>query len=345
MLNRSVFENCRAGGISTMEVIAGVEGFSAGQGQRRRKASSAMEGFFVPLQRTDLRGVVDGPLADLVLTQTFGYSREQCDAVLEVVYRFPLPGDAAVTGVTVRFGDVEIVAKLAEREEAETGYKEAVEQGNQAALLTRESPDVFTLQVAGICPDEPVVVETRYVQVARAEGPGWSLRIPLTTAPRYVRSDELTSRHAQGQPLALLRDPGHRFSLDLLIWDAGSVESSTHSLEISGEGGAARVRLAADPEADPAEAGEPTREVLPDRDCVLGWQARRVADRPALAVALHEEEDWIYFLALVAPPAQPPAKRIPREVHSPAGRRRRTRIEQCSPRSSTGAGVPRPLPL
>ena len=44
-------------------------------------------------------------------------------------------------------------------------------------------------------------------------GSRWMLRLPLTTAPRFVREDELGSAFARGQPLALLRDPGHRFSL------------------------------------------------------------------------------------------------------------------------------------
>src|SRR5262249_27642374 len=128
----------------------------------------------------------------------YGYTAEQCGQTLEAVYRFPLPGDAAVTGVTVRFGDVEIRAALKERERAEADYDEAKRQGRQAALATRESPDVFTLRVAGLQPDQEVVVETRYVQLARTEGDRWTLRIPLTTSPRYVREDEAGSRHAQG---------------------------------------------------------------------------------------------------------------------------------------------------
>src|SRR5262249_1304617 len=153
-----------------------------------------------------LGGELAGPLAALRLTQVFGYARNQCDRVLEAVYRFPLPGDAAATGVRVRFGAVEIRALLKERQHAESDYAEAKRHGRQAALLTRESPDVFTLQVAGLTPDQEVTIETDYVQLARAEGAGWSLRIPLTTSPRYVRSDEVSARHAEGQPLALLRD-------------------------------------------------------------------------------------------------------------------------------------------
>src|SRR5205807_4143356 len=133
--------------------------------------------------------------------------------------------------------------ELKERAQAEAEYDEAKRQGRQAALVTRESPDVFTLRVAGIQPGQDVTVETAYVQLARPEGTGWSLRIPLTTSPRYVRSDERTSRHAQGQPLALLRDPGHRFSLDLSLQGTGAVSSATHPLEVSTEGGRAHVRL------------------------------------------------------------------------------------------------------
>src|SRR5262245_24234251 len=70
---------------------------------------------FVPLKRTTLGGEVIGPLASLRLTQVFGFLPEQVGnmaQVVEALYRFPLPGDAAVTGVRVRFGDVEIAAQL-----------------------------------------------------------------------------------------------------------------------------------------------------------------------------------------------------------------------------------------
>jgi Ca-activated chloride channel family protein len=292
MFNRTAYENSRPGGIGVLEVANGAQ---PGEDQPR---------LFVPLQRTELRGEITGPLAALRLTQIYGYSREQMDKVLEAVYRFPLPGDAAVMGVTVTFGEVEIKAGLKERQEAEEEYEKAKEEGRQAALATRESPDVFTLQVAGIRPDEDVRVETSYVQLARAKGEGWSLRIPLTTAPRYVRSDEVTSSQAHGQPLLLLRDPGHRFSMDVTILGAGSVTSETHELELSDTNEATVVRLR-------------DGEVIPDRDCVLSWLPRQEERRPALQVLLHEDEPsgLVYFLALVAPPAsQVESSGVPREV-------------------------------
>ena len=279
MFNTKAFENSRPDGFPVLEIVPD------GSGGEIAPA-------FVPLKFTALKGEVTGPLASLLLTQTFGYTHAQTDRTLEAVYRFPLPGDAAVTGVRVRFGDVEIVAELKAREQAETDYQEAVRQGQQAALATRESPDVFTLRVAGLQPDQDVTIETAYVQLARVDGPSWTLRVPLTTSPRYVRADEADSRHAQGQPLALLRDPGHRFRLDALFAECGDITSATHPLDMQDMGGnLKRVRLR-------------DGEVLPDRDLLLSWQAAQEPARPGLSVLLHDDaaSGWLYFLALVAPP-------------------------------------------
>jgi Ca-activated chloride channel family protein len=292
MFSASAYENSQLDGVSILEIVTDED---PGVTQPRQ---------FVPLKRTELRGEIVGPLAHLLLTQVYGYSREQSGKVLEALYRFPLPGDAAVTRVRVHFGDVEIQTELKEREQAEADYEEAKRQGRQAALTTRESPGVFTLQVAGIQPGQDVTVETTYVQLARTEGGAWSLRVPLTTVPRYVRSDEVTSRHAHAQPLLLLRDPGHRFSLDVTVRGAGSVESHTHPLDVTEEGHGMRVRLR-------------DGEVVPDRDCVLSWRASQDQVRPTLQVLLHEDASsrQVYFLALVAPRSgHKPGRGVPREI-------------------------------
>lgn len=299
MFHAAIYANSRADGIGVLEVVEPT-GTAVEKVARR----------FVPLQRTVVHGAIVGPLATLQLIQTFSYPRTACDQVLEARYRFPLPGDAAVTGVTVRFGDVEIVAQLAERTQAERDYAEAKAAGRQATLTTRESPDVFTLQVAGLQPDQPVTVTTHYVQLARLESgrnlAEWRLRIPLTTAPRYTRGDEQGSRAAAGQPLALLRDPGHRFALDLTLAGATQPHSLTHQLQLSsldshsqdeGDVTGLRIQLAAG-------------EVVPDRDFVLAWLPLYHERQPTLSVYpyLDQAAQQLYFLALVAPPALRPSK-------------------------------------
>ncbi len=225
MLNPRRFENSRPDGIGVLEALG-----ENGPGEPRR---------FVPLKRTELKGDLVGPLACLRLTQVFGYSVAESDKTLEAAYRFPLPGDAAVSAVRVGFGNVSMQADLAERRRAEANYQEAKRQGRQAALATRESADVFTLQITGLRPDQEVTVETTFIQLAQAEGSGWSLRVPLTTAPRFVRDDEAGTRAAEGQPLALLRDPGHRFTLDLTVrargwWKARRIGSTWPTMASGG---------------------------------------------------------------------------------------------------------------
>ncbi|HMK45187.1 MAG TPA: VIT domain-containing protein, partial [Methanocella sp.] len=238
-------------------------------------------------------------MASLCLTQTYSFTKEQCSKVLEARYRFPLPGDSAVTGVRVTFGDTEIHTELKDRQEAKEDYKAAKKDGKQAVMVTRESPDVFTICVAGITPGEDVKIETSYIQVAKPEGPGWALRVPLTTVPRYVRKDEFSSRHAGGQPLAVFRDPGHRFMLDVSLRDAASAASPTHRLAMSDGQNGIRVRLE-------------QIEVVPDRDFVLAWMLPQDSIRPALRTLMSRDGNDAYFAAMIVPPSSD-VKTVPRE--------------------------------
>jgi Ca-activated chloride channel family protein len=274
MLNPRWFDNSRPDGLPVLQI----------QGEDRDPFS------FVPLKGTELRGTISGPLAELELVQLFSFSSEQSDKVVEALYRFPLPGDAAVLCVAVRFGEVEIETELKPRKEAEKEYEEAKKRGDQAALASRESPDVFTLKVAGVAPDEQVTIITKYIQLGDRWRSGFNFRIPLTTAPRYVRSDERYSPYALGQPLAVLRDPGHRFSLSVSS-PSGRLTSPTHKLSSS----SGQVSL---------EEGD----VIPDRDCVLIWEPES-SSVPTAHLFLDEDKDGTHFLALISPPTSGPGDR------------------------------------
>jgi len=290
MLQSNGFDNSPPDGHGVLEIVSP----EARAGDARR---------FLPLRYTSLRGHVTGPVAALELEQKFGFGGEleapDALAVLETRYRFPLPGDAAVQSVTVRFGEVEISAVLQARTEAEAAYAEARAEGRQAILATREADDVFTLQISGLRADEPVTVVTRFVQLARADGLAWVLRVPLTTVPRYVRRDERETRAGQANPYAVLRDPGHRFLLDVTVAGAAAVSSPTHELaQQTDADGVIRVRLAAG-------------EVLPDRDLLLRFQSPQTEQLPSLRLWAFDDTDASagsesgeqYVLALVTPPA------------------------------------------
>ncbi len=240
---------------------------------------------FVPLKKTELTGDVHGPLARFCLTQIFSYSKAQLDKIIEAKYRFPLPGDAAVIGVNISFGKVQIAAELKEKEKAKKEYEQAKADGKQAAMTVRESIDVFTLHVAGIKPDEEVKVETTYVQMAKADYEKWTLRVPLTTAPRYYSA--AASGSSDANPLAVLRDPKHNFSAFLTFHGANEIFSPSHNLKI-----------------DKTTKHKTTiwlGETKADQDFVLNWAATRSA-KEAMQVFTHDEADYTYFMALITPP-------------------------------------------
>jgi Ca-activated chloride channel family protein len=277
VFNKQAYYNEELLGISFMEILGGDE-------------ESPEYLRFVPLKHSCLKGEIYGPLASLELTQIFSFTSQQCSHVIETRYNFPLPGDAAVTAVKVYFGGVEIVTELKEREQAEDEYQKARSEGRQAVLVSRQSPDVFSLHLSGIEPDQDIRVVTNYVQLARPAGIGWTITIPLTIAPRFVRQDEKESRYALGQPLGVLRDPGHRFSMELNFFNNEQVDSSQHALTIDRQEAKTLVRLRQE-------------EIIPDRDLQLRWFSPQEA-RAGFPCLIHNDPDdsYVYFLSLISPP-------------------------------------------
>jgi len=133
IFNPNWYENSRPDGVAVLEIIA--------TGEHRPG--------FVPLTRTTLEGQVAGPLADFTLTHTFRFTKEMNPHVIEALYRFPLPGDAAVTAVDVTFGEVTIHSLLKARKEAETDYENAKKENKAAALVTRVCGGTFEANLVG----------------------------------------------------------------------------------------------------------------------------------------------------------------------------------------------------
>jgi Ca-activated chloride channel homolog len=120
MINPHTFENARPDGFPILEIVSTPDHQTTARTEIRQ---------FVPLQRTELLGEINGPMAALQLVQRFRFSSAHHPSPIEAAYRFPLPGDAAITGVRVQFGDVTVEAELAERKQAEETYRVARDEG------------------------------------------------------------------------------------------------------------------------------------------------------------------------------------------------------------------------
>uniref|UniRef100_A0AAZ1X723 VIT domain-containing protein n=1 Tax=Oreochromis aureus TaxID=47969 RepID=A0AAZ1X723_OREAU len=117
----------------------------------------------VPLKSIEVELEVRDHVATVV--STLNYENKE-DKLLEAVFVFPLPGDAAVCHFSAQVGQTQIVAELKEKQEARQEYDDALSSGQQAFLLEEsdESPDViFSLHVGSLPPGESASIRLEYV--------------------------------------------------------------------------------------------------------------------------------------------------------------------------------------
>ena len=130
-----------------------------------------------------LEVVVRGPIVETVVTQRY---RNDTDRVVEATYIFPLPADAAVSAMAIRYGTRTVHAAIVTRDAAVKRYEQAVAAGVGAGILDQDRPDVFTQAVSAIPAHGTVEVTLRYDSVATYHDGSWELALPLVIAPRYV---------------------------------------------------------------------------------------------------------------------------------------------------------------
>ena len=105
---------------------------------------------------------------------------------LEVVYTFPTPHDAAVTGLTVTVGSRRIETKIMEKEAANTDYAKQIVDGNSAFMLETERPNINRLTLGRVEPGERIVAETQLSMTANTVDDTVRICIPTSIAPRYL---------------------------------------------------------------------------------------------------------------------------------------------------------------
>jgi len=200
----------------------------------------------VPLKHTAVRTNIIGPLCDVEVTQQFHNTHTR---PVEALYVFPLPEDAAVTALTLTIGERVIQGEVREREQAQRDYAAARDAGQGAALLEQERPNLFSIAVANIQPDEQVQVTLRFHDRVPYDNGGFEFVFPTVVLPRYLPPDQDAGADAQrvtATPLLpeATRD-GHTFSLEVTL-DTGKLEmisSPTHDVEMQLERGRTRVTL------------------------------------------------------------------------------------------------------
>ncbi|HEX8764534.1 MAG TPA: VIT domain-containing protein, partial [Candidatus Acidoferrum sp.] len=273
----------------------------------------------VPLVHTDVALDVRGLVAAATLTQQYINNTNE---PIEAVYVFPLPHDAAVYDMEIRIGNRVIRSVIKEREEAKRTYEGAKAEGQRAALVEEERPNIFTASVANLMPGDHVDVRLRYVEALRWEESKLRLAFPMVVGPRYITGTETVGHDGTGWAVDSdavpdasritppVRNPetrpGHDISLAVDLdagFEFGAIKSVSHEIGVKRlPDGRQHIELA-------------SGATIPNKDFVLEVrQAESPQPKTALFLAPEKESGETYFLLTAFPPTVQPTKRVPVEM-------------------------------
>ena len=209
--------------------------------------------------------------------------------------------------MTMMIGDRIVKGKILPREQAQAVYEAAKSNGQVAALLDQERPNIFTQSVANILPGNQIRITISYVETLKYENGTYEFVFPMVVGPRYVPGNAAGTQRGNGfapdtdrvpdasritpRPLPAGMRSGHDISLEVNL-DAGllvdNIESKTHAIDVE--------------RPDPRSARLRLKEnaTIPNKDFILRYDVAGQAIQDALLT--HQGEKGRFFTLILQPP-------------------------------------------
>ena len=255
----------------------------------------------LPLKDTSVEISVSGVIADVRVVQTY---QNEGTRPINATYVFPASTRAAVYGMRMRIGDEVIVAKIKEREKAKEEFETAKKEGKSASLLEQARPNVFTMSLANLMPNEMVEIELRYTELLVPTDGVYEVVYPTVVGPRYMSAKEDgkadDNKFVETPYLRFGEKPTSTFNISARI-AAGvpirELDCTSHEM-ISEWQGESVARLTLDG----------ANRFQGNRDFVLRY--RLAGDQIASGLILYQGEGENFFLYM----AQPPKRVAPEDI-------------------------------
>ena len=183
-----------------LALIAVAIAFTSGLAQQTQEDKTLAPYFVVqgdpgvdhlPLKDTRVEISVSGVIADVKVRQIY---RNEGSRPINASYVFPASTRAAVYSMRMQIGDEIIVAKIKEREQAKKDFEQAKEEGKSASLLEQQRPNVFSMSLANIMPQEQVEIELRYTELLVPTDSVYEVVFPTVVGPRYASPQDKTKK-------------------------------------------------------------------------------------------------------------------------------------------------------
>jgi Ca-activated chloride channel family protein len=259
----------------------------------------------LPLKETKADVRIAGVIADVVVTQVY---RNEGSRPLNARYVFPASTRAAVHGMTMQVGDQRIRARIREKQAAKKEFEAAREAGKSAALLEQQRPNVFTMNVANVMPQDEIRVELHYSELLVPTDGTYEFVYPTVVGPRYSKALETAAAESDGAVrspyLHQNEAPSYKFEIDTRVAAGMPIDEllcPSHRTRIDWEDGdTARVRL------DPGETNGG------NRDYILRYRLQGQQVRTGLLLYQGQQgQDENFFLLMVQPPRRVEPRQIP----------------------------------
>src|SRR5215510_12017645 len=180
-----------------LAVLAVAMMFTSALAQEQEQEDKTLAPYFVvkgdpnvdqlPLKDTRVDISVSGVIADVKVRQIY---RNEGSRPINASYVFPASTRAAVYSMRMQLGDEIIVAKIKEREKAKQEFEKAKEEGKSASLLEQQRPNVFSMSLANIMPQEQVEIELRYTELLVPTDNIYEFVFPTVVGPRYASAQD-----------------------------------------------------------------------------------------------------------------------------------------------------------
>jgi Ca-activated chloride channel homolog len=254
----------------------------------------------LPLKDTRVDISVSGVIADVKVRQIY---RNEGARPINASYVFPASTRAAVYSMRMQLGNEIIIAKIKEREQAKKEFEKAKEEGKSASLLEQQRPNVFSMSLANIMPQEQVEIELRYTELLIPTDNVYELVFPTVVGPRYQSPQdkkkgedayiESPYLHQRQQPPSELHIAA-RIAAGLPIYD---LTCPSHQIFPQWQNGVAQLTL---DDSKPFEG---------NRDFIVRY--RLAGDQIASGLLLFQGGDENFFLYMAQPPQRVAADVIP----------------------------------
>ena len=241
----------------------------------------------LPLKRTNVTVQVTGPLASVVVTQSFA---NPMTSPVELEYLFPLPEKAAVVDFELLLGKRRVKGDLQELEQAHAAYDQANQAGQQAGLFEQRRPNLFSIHLANVLPGESIQATMRYQEPVKFDDGMYEFVFPMGITPKYDRRGQTEEAARTQAPLAKPGEAIGPVTISLAL-DAGMrVEDPTspsHAMQVTRmDERRFQVQLAG--------------EVIPNKDFVMRYEL--VQKTVAASAWTSESKTGSVFLASLVPP-------------------------------------------